>query len=102
MGILLCINGTGILNRWVRDNMAPDLSYKRIDADAANIAPGSNGLKVLPFGNGAERMLNNKIIGAHFQDIDLNVHTRAHIFRATQEGIAFAFGMVSILCVKTK
>lgn len=91
LGILLCINGTGILNRWVRDNIAPDLSYKRIDADAANIAPGSNGLKVLPFGNGAERMLGNKIIGVHFQDIDLNVHTRPHIFRAAQEGIAFAF-----------
>jgi len=91
LGILLCINGTGILNRWVRDNMAPDLSYKRIDAEAAKIATGSNGLKVLPFGNGAERMLSNKIIGAHFHDIDLNVHTRPHIFRATQEGIAFAF-----------
>ncbi len=91
LGILLCINGTGILNRWVRDNMAPNVSYKEIDAEAAKIPAGSNGLKVLPFGNGAERMLNNKIIGAHFLDIDLNVHTRPHIFRAAQEGIAFAF-----------
>ena len=91
LGILLCINGTGILNRWVRDVMAPGLSYKQMNDEAATIAIGSNDLKVLPFGNGAERILNNKIIGTHFDGIDLNVHTRAHMFRATQEGIAFAF-----------
>lgn len=91
LGVLLCINGTGILNRWVRDNIAPEMSYSAIDKEASKITAGSNGLKVLPFGNGAERMLNNKIIGCHFHDLDLNVHTRPHIFRAAQEGIAFAF-----------
>lgn len=91
LGVLLCINGTGILNRWVRDTMAPGMSYSQMNAEAAKIPAGSNGLKVLPFGNGAERMLNNKIIGAHFYGIDLNIHTRSHIFRASQEGIAFAF-----------
>ncbi|GEO08045.1 xylulokinase [Segetibacter aerophilus] len=91
LGVLLCINGTGILNRWVRDNIAPDMSYKKIDEAALKVAPGSNSLYILPFGNGAERMLNNKIIGCHFHGIDLNIHTRAHIFRAAQEGIAFAF-----------
>jgi xylulokinase len=91
LGVLLCINGTGILNRWVRDNIAPGMSYSKIDNEASKIPAGSNGLKVLPFGNGAERMLNNKIVGAHFNGIDLNVHTRSHLFRASQEGIAFAF-----------
>jgi xylulokinase len=91
LGILLCINGTGILNRWVRDVMGHGISYTQMNSDAAQIPVGSNGLKVLPFGNGAERMLNNKIVGAHFDGIDLNIHTRAHIFRASQEGIAFAF-----------
>lgn len=91
LGVLLCINGTGILNRWVRDVAAPGVSYAVIDKEAAAITPGSNGLKILPFGNGAERMLNNRIVGAQVKDIDLNVHTRAHIFRAAQEGIAFAF-----------
>lgn len=91
LGVLLCINGTGILNRWVRDTIAPGMSYSQMNAEAAKIPAGSNGLKVLPFGNGAERMLNNKIIGAHFYGIDLNIHTRLHIFRASQEGIAFAF-----------
>ena len=62
-----------------------------MDEHAKKIEAGSNGLTVLPFGNGAERMLGNKIIGAHFHDIDLNLHTTAHIFRAVQEGIAFAF-----------
>ncbi len=91
LGVLLCINGTGILNRWVKDVMAAGVSYAVINDEASKIPIGSQGLQILPFGNGAERMLNNKIVGAHFHCIDLNVHTRAHIFRAVQEGIAFAF-----------
>lgn len=91
IGVLLCINGTGILNRWTRDVMAPGFTYDTINAGASLIKIGSNGLRILPFGNGAERMLNNKNIGAHFHCIDLNLHDRATIFRAVQEGIAFAF-----------
>jgi xylulokinase len=91
LGVLLCINGTGILNRWVKNVFSPGVSYTEMNNIAAQVAPGANGLRVLPFGNGAERMLGNKIIGVHFNHIDLNVHTQAHIFRAAQEGIAFAF-----------
>jgi xylulokinase len=58
---------------------------------AASIAPGSDGLILMPFGNGAERMLENKTIDAHMSHIDLNKHSAAHLFRAAQEGIAFAF-----------
>lgn len=90
-GVLLCINGTGILNSWSKNLFAEDLSYDQINQLANNIATGSNGLRILPFGNGAERMLNNKIIGAHFHNIDLNQHHKAHILRAVQEGIAFSF-----------
>ncbi|MCO4291580.1 FGGY family carbohydrate kinase [Solitalea sp. MAHUQ-68] len=90
LGVLLCINGTGILNRWVKDKFNAD-SYAAMNHEAQKVAIGSNGLRILPFGNGAERVLNNQQIGAHFQNLDLNKHTRADIFRATQEGIAFAF-----------
>jgi xylulokinase len=90
LGVLLCINGTGSLNRWIK-NIAGDLDYNTINQLSATVDEGSDGLSVLPFGNGAERMLNNKIVGAHLQDIDLNIHTQAHVFRAAQEGIAFAF-----------
>jgi xylulokinase len=91
IGVLLCINGTGILNRWVKNMAGTDLSYQDINNVASQINPGSDGLMVLPFGNGAERMLNNKTIAAHIQQIDLNKHGNAHLFRAAQEGIAFAF-----------
>jgi xylulokinase len=91
LGVLLCINGTGILNRWVKDLVVGGMSYESMNTEAAGIAIGSRGLKILPFGNGAERMLNNRNIGAHFHDIDFNIHNQAHIFRAVQEGIAFAF-----------
>jgi xylulokinase len=90
-GVLLCINGTGILNRWVKNLLGETASYASMNAAAAMIPAGAEGLKVLPFGNGAERMLNNKIIGAQFHDIDLNLHTQAHVIRAAQEGIAFSF-----------
>ena len=91
LGVLLCINGTGILNRWAKNIFGSDFSYSDMNAEGEKVKIGSDGLRVLPFGNGAERMLNNKIVGAHFHHIDLNLHTRAHIFRAVQEGIAFAF-----------
>jgi xylulokinase len=91
LGVLLCINGTGIMNSWIKKMCGDGLTYKEMDAMCANILPGSDGQFVLPFGNGAERMLQNKIVGAYIENIDLNKHTKAHIFRAAQEGIAFAF-----------
>lgn len=91
LGVLLCINGTGIMNRWTRDMITPEMSYAEINATAQRIPVGSEGLRVLPFGNGAERMLNNQQVGAHIHNIDLNKHTHSHILRAAQEGIAFAF-----------
>ncbi len=91
IGVLLCINGTGIMNSWVKKMCGENVSYKEMDAQASKIKPGSDGLFILPFGNGSERMLQNKMIDAHIQNIDLNKHTKAHIFRAVQEGIAFAF-----------
>jgi xylulokinase len=91
IGVLLCINGTGIMNSWIKKSAGSELSYQQMNEAASNIAAGSEGLKILPFGNGAERMLQNKTPGAHISNIDLNKHTNAHLFRATQEGIAFAF-----------
>ena len=91
LGVLLCINGTGIMNSWIKKLCGNDLNYYDINKQAAKIKPGSEGLFVLPFGNGAERMLQNKIVGAQICNIDLNKHTKAHIFRAVQEGIAFSF-----------
>ncbi len=91
IGVLLCINGAAIMYTWAKKVCGENLSYKQMDQQAAKIKPGSDGLFILPFGNGSERMLQNKMIDAHINNIDLNKHTRAHIFRAVQEGIAFAF-----------
>ncbi|MBK7097654.1 MAG: carbohydrate kinase [Sphingobacteriales bacterium] len=91
IGVLLCINGTGIFNHWVKTISGRHMSYEELNNLAEKIKPGAEGLKALPFGNGAERMLNNKIIGAHIHNIDFNFHTIAHLARAVQEGIAFSF-----------
>lgn len=91
IGVLLCINGAAIMNSWIKKVCGEDLNYQEMDRLAATVKPGSDGLFILPFGNGAERMLQNKIIGAHMSNIDLNQHSKAHIFRAVQEGVAFAF-----------
>jgi xylulokinase len=91
IGVLLCINGTGIMNSWVKKLIGSTVGYKELNEEAAKINPGSEGLLVFPFGNGAERMLNNKIIGSSIRNIDLNKHTPAQVYRAAQEGIAYAF-----------
>jgi xylulokinase len=91
IGVLLCINGTGILNSWIKQIAGAGLTYQQMNDAASNIAPGSDGLVLLPFGNGAERMLENKTVDAHMNHINLNKHTPAHLYRAAQEGIAFAF-----------
>jgi len=91
MGVLLCINGTGILNAWCRRNITPDLSYSGMNDLSETVPVGSDGLVVLPFGNGAERVLENRNIGARIVGLDLVRHTKAHILRAEQEGIAFSF-----------
>lgn len=90
-GVLLCINGVGSMYRWAKENFAPTKSYNMLNELAATSPIGCKGLKVLPFGNGAERMLNNKTTGAQLLGIDLNIHKQADIFRAVQEGIAFSF-----------
>ncbi|UEG55095.1 carbohydrate kinase [Mucilaginibacter daejeonensis] len=91
LGILLCINGTGSLNRWAKNLFGSDIGYTEMNEMAKSAPEGSSGLRILPFGNGAERMLCNKLVGVHFHHIDLNLHDRSHIFRAVQEGIACAF-----------
>lgn len=91
IGVLLCINGAGIFNRWIKNIAGSNFSYAALNEAAAKIPVGSDRLIALPFGNGAERMLNNQIVGAHFHNIDLNIHSLGHMVRAVQEGIAFSF-----------
>ena len=91
LGVLLCINGTGCLNSWVRRNVAPDLSYAEMNDLAATAPIGSDGVSIIPFGNGAERVLENREVGCSLHGINFNKHTRAHIIRAAQEGIVFSF-----------
>ena len=90
-GVLLCINGTGILNSWVKHNTCNDLSYEEMNKAAAAINPGSDGLAVIPFGNGAERVIENKNPGCSIHNLNFNNHTNHHLLRASQEGIAFSF-----------
>jgi len=92
LGVLLCINGTGILNSWLNKYVGNKaFSYEEMNRKASEIAIGSEGLSILPFGNGSERVLGNKNIGAQISGLGFNIHTDAHIFRAAQEGIVFSF-----------
>ena len=92
IGILLCINGTGIQYSWMRRQLGKEaLPYPEIEKLAAGVAAGADGLRILPFGNGAERMLGNRDPGARMVNIQFNRHTQAHLFRAALEGIAFSF-----------
>lgn len=92
LGVLLCVNGTGILNSWLKRSLhGGQISYNDMNAMAAEISPGADGLLVLPFGNGAERMLGNKNPGCTIDGLDFNRHGSATLIRAAQEGIVFSF-----------
>jgi xylulokinase len=90
LGVLLCINGTGILNSWLRRNAGNSMNYEEMNKIAGQVKPGSEGLCILPFGNGAERMLGNRDVGARILGLNFNTHNKAHLFRAAQEGIVFS------------
>jgi xylulokinase len=91
-GVLLCLNGTGILNSWLKHHFVAGegLDYEQMNEMAAQVPVGSDGLVILPYGNGAERTLENRNIGASVHGWNFNVHKKAHFLRAAQEGIVFA------------
>ena len=91
LGVLLCINGTGILNAWMHRNVTFDMGYAEMNDLAAQAPIGSDGVCIMPFGNGAERVLQNRELGCSFHGVNFNKHSRAHLVRAAQEGIVFSF-----------
>ena len=90
IGVLMCINGTGILNRWLKENFFPTNSYTELNNYANQSEIGSKDLMCFPYGNGAERIFNNQIIGGSFRNLDFNRHNKNEISRSVQEGIAFS------------
>lgn len=90
IGKLLCINGAGIQYRWLLNNLNVS-SYEEMNNLANTVPIGSDGVTIHPFGNGAERMLDNKVLGTQLSNLNLNNHTAAHLCRAALEGIAFSF-----------
>ena len=107
-GVLLCINGTGILNSWIKRNLFKNetFTFEKMNQIASKAPVGADGLSVLPFGNGAERILENKFYGAEFSGLNLNRHDTSHFLRAAQEGIVFAlnygFDIMKEMGVQTK
>jgi len=91
LGVLLCINGTGILNAWMHRNVTFDMGYAEMNDLAAQAPIGSDGVCIMPFGNGAERVLQNKELGCSIHGLNFNKHARPHLVRAAQEGIVFSF-----------
>ncbi len=94
-GTLLCCNGTGILNSWIKREFGEGASYDEMNMRAAGVSPGAQGLRIYPYGNGAERSLGNKEVHASLQGINFNIHNKDHLFRGAQEGIVYSlnFGL---------
>jgi len=93
LGTLMCLNGAGILNSWIKNNLTMlnnDFSYDEMNFLAQSIMPGANDLFILPYGNGAERTLEDKNIGCSIHNLNFNIHSLAHLYRAAQEGVVFA------------
>jgi len=102
LGVLLCINGTGSMNAWLKRNIgANSLSYDDMNALSASVKPGAEGLKIVPFGNGAERITGNKDMGCVVEGLNFNRHNQSHFIRAAHEGIVYAFKMGMDIMLQT-
>lgn len=91
LGVMHCTNGVGIQNAWMKRMVAPGKSYEQFNGMAALAPIGSDGVSVLPFGNGAERILENRQVGSSIHGINFNIHNANTLARAAQEGVAFSF-----------
>ncbi len=91
IGVLLCINGAGIQYGWIKNQLTQGMSYIDMEKIASTVPIGSDSLRILPFGNGSERMLGNRNLGSHIINLQFNRHTKAHYYRAALEGIAYSF-----------
>ncbi|MFY0653825.1 MAG: carbohydrate kinase [Cyclobacteriaceae bacterium] len=92
IGVLLCVNGAGIQYSWMRQMLASDnVSYNDLERMVSTVEVNSDGLRIIPFGNGAERVLQNNDVGGHIVNIQFNRHSKAHFYRAALEGIAYSF-----------
>lgn len=92
-GVLICVNGTGILYSWLKrilNTGSDSITYESLNALVSKAKPGAAGIKFYPFGNGAERILENKMIYAQVHGIDFNLHKAEHLVRAGMEGIVYA------------
>lgn len=92
-GVLVCVNGCGRLYSWLRQTLGEAgavPSYQQLNALAQAVPVGSDGLLFHPFGNGAERIFQNKNVGAQLCNLDFNRHGLGHMVRAAQEGIVFS------------
>ena len=95
-GILICVNGTGILYSWLKRlfNQTPgSVSYEQMNANAQQISAGADGLQVYPFGNGSERLLEGRHVQASIEQLDFNRHHAGHLIRAGMEGIIFSLNL---------
>jgi xylulokinase len=95
-GCCLCINGTGIMNRWIRDlvgghgtSMGLQPAECGGDADRSGEC-GVDGIAVWQWGRAD---LLQSIIGAQLLDIDLNVHGRRICTGRGRKGSPLLSGM---------
>ena len=91
LGVMHCTNGVGIQNAWMKRMIAPEKSYEEFNEMAEQAPIGCDGVSILPFGNGAERILENRQIGSSIHGINFNIHNANTLARAAQEGVAFSF-----------
>ena len=78
----------GALAAWVRD-LVGATGFERLTAEARTVSPGAAGLVMLPYFSGERTPLFDSRARGVIAGLSLS-HTRAHLFRAALEAIAFA------------
>lgn len=86
------LSAAGALH-WVRDTIAPHSDFETLLAEAAAAPPGSDGLIFLPYLTGERCPHPDPAARAGWIGLTAR-HSRAHLVRATLEGVAFGMGQI--------
>jgi len=79
-----CMATGGSAIRWFQREFAGGAPLPELDAEAARVPPGADGLVLLPYLLGEKTPLNDPLASGALVGLGLG-HTRAHVFRALLE-----------------
>lgn len=85
-----CMAASGSLLNWILECFAPGRTHAALDAEAATIRPGSEGVLLLPYFLGEKSPIQDPNARGTISGLTLN-HGLPHLWRAALEAVAYGF-----------